>query len=65
MSPPYRDIESYGVDLDKDQITKEEDEEIMRRKERQVKEFISYSNSLCQVMKSLERAGGLFRNNYF
>ena len=40
MSPPYTDIEAYGVDTDMDmdgeQITKEQDEEIMKKKERQV-----------------------------
>ena len=40
MSPPYTDIEAYGVDNDMDmdgeQITKEQDEEIMKKKERQV-----------------------------
>ena len=40
MSPPYTDIEAYGVDLEGEQITKEQDEEIMKKKERQVNRFI-------------------------
>ena len=46
MSHSYRDIESYQYDVE-DQITKEQDEEIMKKKERQVKHTLKLNEAKC------------------
>ena len=52
MGPPYTDIEAYGLDLEGEQITKEQDEEIMKKKERQVHRFILYTKTWKFVQNS-------------